>query len=275
VRRVIERHPATSLFLLAAALGAGPIGLVAAGVLPAGFDQLGALSASAAGIILAAVIGGKAGVRRLLARGLIWRVPAGWWLLVLLFPAVPTLGALYLTGPFGGQPASLDGVGSILRLLPLLGLLILFAGLGEEFGWRGFGVPRMQRRYNALTAGLIIGLFHSLWHVPLFFVEGVSQHDIAQQLGLLPAVFGYTVLVTATAVQLSWVFNNTRGSVLMVAVYHGASNAWNGYIDIYRGQTTGVLVYTGLMALISVVVVAVFGAEHLSRTARRVVEPAP
>ena len=116
----------------------------------------------------------------------------------------------------------------------------MFAGLGEEFGWRGFAVPRVQVRHSAFVTSLGIGILHSLCHTPLFFIEGVSQHEIAQQIGFLPALLGYTVLVTAGAVQSTWIFNNSKGSVLLVAVYHGALNAWNSYIDIYRGQMAGI-----------------------------------
>lgn len=274
--RLVKKHPATFLFLLATALGAAPLALVAAGLLPASFNQLGALSASAAGITLAAIDGGKKSVRDLLGRVLIWRVNAGWWLFVLLFPAVLTVGSLYLAGALSGKAASLAGVGPLYSLVPLLLFLIVFAGLGEEFGWRGFAVPRVQVRHSALVTSLGIGILHSLWHTPLFFIEGVSQHEIAQQIGFLPALLGYTVLVTAGAVQSTWIFNNSKGSVLLVAVYHGALNAWNGYIDIYRGQMAGIYTYTGLMALVSIAIVLVFGAEHLSRTNRRVqVESSP
>ena len=274
--RLVKKHPATFLFLLATALGAAPLALVAAGLLPASFNQLGALSASAAGITLAAIDGGKKSVRDLLGRVLIWRVNAGWWLFVLLFPAVLTVGSLYLAGALSGKAASLAGVGPLYSLVPLLLFLIVFAGLGEEFGWRGFAVPRVQVRHSALVTSLGIGILHSLWHTPLFFIEGVSQHEIAQQIGFLPALLGYTVLVTAGAVQSTWIFNNSKGSVLLVAVYHGALNAWNGYIDIYRGQMAGIYTYTGLMALVSIAIVLVFGAENLSLTNRRVqVESSP
>jgi CAAX protease family protein len=268
--RFVREHPATSLFLLATMLGAVPLALVVVGLVPAGFDQLGALSASVAGITLAAIDGGKKSVKDLLARVLIWRVNMGWWLFVLLFPAVLTVGALYLAGALNGNGARLTGVGPLYNVVPLLLFLIVFAGLGEEFGWRGFAVPRVQVRHSALVTSLGIGILHSLWHTPLFFIEGVSQHEIAQQIGFRPAFLGYTVLVMAGAVQSTWIFNNSKGSVLLVAVYHGALNAWNGYIDIYRGQMAAIYTYTGLMALVSIAIVVVFGAEHFSRTSMRV-----
>ena len=140
----VKRHPAGSLFALAMALGMAPLAVVASGLLPASFDQLGALSASVAGIILAAIEGGKPGVRELLRRGLIWRVGIGWWLFVLLFPAIPTVASLYLGGVSGGEAGGSAEVGSLLKLVPLLLFLIVFAGVGEEFGWRGFAVPRSR-----------------------------------------------------------------------------------------------------------------------------------
>jgi uncharacterized protein len=266
----VKKHPAVSLFLLATALGAVPLALVVAGLLPASFNQLGALSASAAGIILAAIDGGKKGVRDLLGRAMIWRVNAGWWLFVFLFPAVLTVNAVYLGAALGGRATGLTAIGPLYRLVPLLVFLIVFAGLGEEFGWRGFAVPRVQVRHTALVASLSIGILHSLWHTPLFFIKGVSQHEIAQQIGFLPAFLGYTVLVTAGAVQSTFIFNNSKGSVLLVAVYHGALNAWNGYIDINRGQMAAIYVYTGLMAFASIAIVLVFGPEHLSKMNRRI-----
>jgi uncharacterized membrane protein len=74
----------------------------------------------------------------------------------------------------------------------------------------------------------------------------------------------------ALAVQMTWIFNSTGGSVLLVAAYHGSLNAWNGYIDIYRGRMDGLWTYTALMVLVSLVIVVVFGKENLSRTAGRI-----
>lgn len=266
----VKKHPALALFLLAFTLGVAPIALVAAGLLPAGFVQLGALSASGAGIILARVEGGRRGVVELLRRALIWRVGFGWWLVVLAFPALLAIGAIYVARLADPDAPGWAGIGSLPVFLATMVFLIVFAGLGEEFGWRGFALPRVQVRHRALAASLIIGGFHSLWHVPLFFMEGIGQHSIAQQVGFLPAFLGYSVLVVAGAVQSTWIFNNTRGSVLLVAVYHGVLNTWASQIDLTSGRLGGIYAYTALSALASVVIVIAFGAEHLSRSGQRV-----
>jgi membrane protease YdiL (CAAX protease family) len=259
----VRSFPALSLFVLALALGMLPLGPVVAGILPPGFFQLAALSASTAGIVLAAIDGGKASVRELLARVLVWRVGAGWWLFAILFPAIPSVGALYLASLLGGRAVEWADMGSLYTIVPALLIMIVFAGLGEEFGWRGFAIPRMGSRHKALAIGLIIGVFHATWHTPLFFVDGVIQHTMAQEVGLAPAFLGYSLFVIALSVQLTWLFVNTKGSVLLVAVYHGAVNAWNGYVDIYRGQMTGIYVYTALTVMVSIALVIIFGADRL------------
>ena len=268
---LVKRHPALSLFVLASMIGSAPLALVSAGVLPSGFSQLGALSASTAGIVLAAVEGGRGHVRELLRRGLVWRVSFGWWAVAFLYTGVVAVAALFVAALIGGAPVSWSAPGPIVRIVPMMLVLIILAGLGEEFGWRGFLIPRLQNRHNALVTSLIIGAFHSLWHVPLFLVNGTVQNGWAQQLGLIPAFFGYSVFVIAWAVQLTWVFNNTRGSVLLVAVVHGAGNAWiGGYFDVSgRAGLLGNNSLAVLMAILALAIVLVAGPTDLSRVTGR------
>ncbi len=272
VSALIRHHPGLSLFSVAFVLGTTPLALVHAGFLPTSFSQLGALSASAAGFLLAYLEGGRRGVRELIRRVLIWRVGFGWWVAALLYTAIAAGGAVFLAALIDPEiVVDWGALPPILDVVPMMLVLIVLAGLGEEFGWRGFLVPRLQRRHSALVSSLIIGVFHSLWHVPLFLVDGTAQSNWAEQVGLVPAFFGYSLFVVAWAVHLSWFFNNTKGSVLIAAVVHGAGNAWiGGYFDV--AGVTGMLgnaVLAILMAVTAVVIVVMAGTVHLSRTASR------
>lgn len=264
LRAFVLRYPALSLFLLAVVLGTAPMIPVAMGIVPDGFVQLGALSASAAGFLLAALESGIQGARDLAGRVLRWRAGLRWWLAALLVPAGSALAAAHAAAAVDGVRVAIDA-GTLGSLLPAFLFLFVFAGLGEEFGWRGYAVPRVQARHGALAASLIIGAFHALWHVPLFFIEGVGQHAIAQQIGLVPSMLGYSMLVLALAVQATWIFNNTAGSVLLVATYHGAANASAVLVDPTSGRMTGIYAYTLVTVAVSVLVVAVFGSARLSR----------
>jgi hypothetical protein len=261
----VRKYPALSLFLVAVAFGPVLVAPVLAGWLSPRFLQLGALSASAAGFVVAAVEGGKASVRELLSRGRIWRVGVGWWLAAVFLPLLPAFGAIYLTAAYTNQPVDWSSLEPWYSVIPAMLCLIIFAGLGEEFGWRGFALPRLRTRYDALIATLIIGGFHALWHIPLFLVKGEAYNTLARQIGFLPAFLGYACLVLALSVQLTWIFANTGGSVLLAAVYHGAGNAWAGYVAIDRVGLTGQVAFTAAHVVVAMLLVVFYGPRTLSR----------
>ena len=266
----VKKYPVLSMFVLALVFGVAPLAAVATGLLPQGFSQLGALSASLAGIVVAAVEGRKGGVRELLGRFLIWRVGIQWWAFALLFTVIPSVASLYLFSLFGGPTVDWSGLGPLYSVVPMILMLTILAGMGEEFGWRGFAMPRLQARYNALVSSIIIGVLWGLWHIPLFLVEGTTQYNWRMDAGLIPAVLGYTVFIIAWSIQYTWVFNNTKGSVLLAAVLHGAGNAWiGGYIDVYRGYWGGVVSFMVVSVVVSIIIVLVAGPANLSRTNER------
>ncbi|MEZ4868556.1 MAG: type II CAAX endopeptidase family protein [Caldilineaceae bacterium] len=266
---IVKKYPALSLLILAMLFGTAPLLAVNLGLLPASYDQLGALSASLAGIVLAAVEGRKHGVRKLLGRVLIWRVGLWWWAFVLFFPILPAVATLYLYHLFGGPAVDWSGLKPLSSVVPMILFLTIAAGMGEEFGWRGFALPRLQARHNALVASLIVGVIWSSWHLPLFLTKGTIQYEWKAQVGLLPAVLAYSLYVTAESIQCTWVFNNTKGSVLVAAVMHGALNAWNQSIDVYRGHFGGILTYMLVMVTVSLLIALWAGSTNLSRTKER------
>ncbi len=265
----IRKYPGISLLVLALIFGLTPLLMVSTGLLPPWASQLGALSSSLAAIVLVVVEGRKGGLRELLGRFLIWRVGLRWWLIALLFAVVPSMSALYLFRLLGGPAVDWSGLPPLYTVVPMFIILTIAAGIGEEFGWRGFLLPRLQTRHNALVSSLIVGVIWAAWHIPLFFVKGTSQYGMQSQVGLLPAILGYSVFVIFSSIQFTWVFNNTRGSVLLAAVLHGASNTWAGYIDVYRGQSGGVLTFVVVSVLLSIIIGLVAGAANLSRAHKR------
>lgn len=266
---IVKKYPAISLLLLAMVFGFAPALAVSAGLLPSAWIQLGALSSSLAAIVLVVIEGRKGGLRELLSRALIWRVGVQWWILALFFMIVPSVAALYLYHLLGGPAVDWSGLQPLYTVVPSFVFLTIAAGIGEEFGWRGFLLPRIQTRHNALVSGLIVGVAWATWHVPMFFIEGTSQYEHRLAGGLLPAILGYAFFVIAQSVQFTWLFNNTKGSVLLASVFHGASNAWAGYLGMGNIPFGGILTLAALSVLITVVIAAMAGAENLSRTYKR------
>jgi membrane protease YdiL (CAAX protease family) len=99
-----------------------------------------------------------------------------------------------------------------------LGLLILIVGgpLGEEVGWRGCLLPRLQARFGPLLASGGVAVVWLLWHLPLFWLEGAAQQ------GGSILLFGLSVL--AFSLLFTWVYNRTDGSLLMAILLHTGIN---------------------------------------------------
>lgn len=97
-------------------------------------------------------------------------------------------------------------------------VVFFLAGGLEEFGWRGFAQPRLQERYSALTAAVVIGVAWALWHLPHFFLFEASAYDPSG------FVLSYVPHLVVEAVVLAWLYNSTGGSLLVPMVAHSLGN---------------------------------------------------
>jgi membrane protease YdiL (CAAX protease family) len=243
--------------------------------------MIAATSASLSAIIITAILDGKDGMKKLFKGLLIWRVNIGWWLFALLFLgiAVP-LG--FLLNPFlGGDSMDLSNMQPLYTVVPMLIMFFITAGLGEELGWTGFLTPRLQTRYNALITSSIRSVLWGLWHLPLFFFvfDHPSMPEFpypgwVSQYGFWIAM-GAFILINQLpwSIFYTWIYNNTKGSLLFVALLHG-SEVWVAYwmvstavdpnnFDNYWG-------YGIVMLVVAAIVVFTNGAENLSRKHERV-----
>lgn len=157
---------------------------------------------------------GVAGLGSLFRRLTLWRMPLGWWLVLLVgMPAVFYAGAA-VNGTAADFPFS-----PWYAVLPAL-VPALLIGPIEELGWRGVALPLLQRRFAPLWAGLIVGVIAAVWHTPAFLLSGTKQSAWA---------FGPFFLgVVAISVILTAMFNAARGSLLVAALFHFQMNgpAW-------------------------------------------------
>lgn len=164
-------------------------------------------------IVVTALRYGKAGLGDLFAS--LFRVRAGWaWiaLSVLAFPVLCLVVALARAAGGGGL-AGFDFAPWLVALPAILlaGHLLTDPGaLGEELGWRGFALPRLLELTDARRASLALGLVWAVWHLPAFYVGSLSQAELA----FVP----FVLRVVAYSAFMTWLFVNTRGSVLWAGV---------------------------------------------------------
>lgn len=191
---------------------------------PAGYMaiiSLGTFIGPALGaFVVTATTKGREGVADLVRRILRWRVGLAWYLFVFVgFPAIEAFGTLAVLGP--ATPTSpLEGWQEIIAA----GSFFLFPGLlagplGEEIGWRGFALPHLQRRMGPVAASLMLGLLWAFWHAPLWFA---GQWTIPT----LGNIAAYVLWITAATFIFTWVFNNTRQSILLAILLHATMDVF-------------------------------------------------
>jgi len=179
--------------------------------------------------MLAPILGGGAGLKALLGAlvrpfGVIWLFVAA-----LLVPAI-ALSLIFLL-PHLGYTQWPVTVPVILVALPVvlfttLQIVLNTGPFGEELGWRGYALPRLLQKWNALSASLLLGFVWTLWHVPAFFLAGVMGQSFKG--------FGWWALDTfAFSLIITWIFLRANGNVLVAGMIPhfvingmGAVGAW-------------------------------------------------
>jgi membrane protease YdiL (CAAX protease family) len=218
---------------------------------------------SAVAIVLTAIVLGRGALRKLLGRLLIWRVDVRWYLVVILGPVALAGGVVTLNTLVGGPALSFSMPLLSAVVIPLAFSILPGSALGEEIGWRGYALPRLQPGRSALGASLILGVIWAFYHLPLFFTGQAFRS---------PKLFVPFVISTiALSVILTWVYNGTGGSLLLVVLLHATANLPLTLLLEPLGSRAMVpfLLYVGLMVVAAIVVVIVAGPKHLSRKHHR------
>ncbi len=181
------------------------------------------LSPISAGLIMAWITEDRAGMGRLLLRCLLWRAGVQWYLVVLLFiPVILFLGILVMPGAIAAF--RVPSASFFLTYLLSFVLVLVTAPLGEEPGWRGFALPRLQARYGPLLGTLILGSLWVLWHLPYWlFVPGWAGFGTGL-LGFGVPFVKWAALIVAVTIVMTWVYNLSHGSVLLAILFHASMN---------------------------------------------------
>jgi uncharacterized protein len=225
------------------------------------------LGPSLAGIVLTAVVDRRIGVRRLFSQMLLARVPARWYLTLLIPPAL------------------------ILSVLLALGLLIspvyipnwffagtLFgipAGFLEEIGWTGYAFPKMCSQNRALTASIQLGLLWALWHLPVInFLGAASPHGVYWS----PFFLVFTFAMVAMRVLIAWIYTNSK-SLLLTQLMHVSSTSSLVVFSPSRvtapQEVIWYAVYGAVLWIAAAIVVTIFGRELADTSTKRGGSPAP
>jgi membrane protease YdiL (CAAX protease family) len=238
--------------------------------LPVPVALLQAYMPTVAAVIVTGLTFGRPGIRALFKKLLIARVGLRWYAFAILGIAGICIAAILLANRFGPMPA----VSIVSDMFPASSLLMwslsvtvffVIVGVlnGEELAWRGFALPRLQTKYSALTASVILSVPFTLFHLPLFF-------DPQMGMGSFPS---FAIRAVALMILFTWLFNHTRGSVLLAYILHASFNTWTRVLSIdTAGNPFQDWMMTLVMVLLATILVAGTGWRNLSRTKTRIQE---
>lgn len=216
---------------------------------------LPAVAPALAAAIVTRQVYGRAHVEKLFQALFQWRAGVRWYLVALLAPLALLLLAQGITKGFGLPVTRPAFQGDVFSLAFSAFVLSLFSNPWEEAGWRGFALPHLQKRYTAVTATLIVGVLWGVWHLPLFFWKDnpISQYPFWPWfIGTVAGAFLYT-----------WLYNSTRGSLLLPSLFHVALNTFGVVVS-----GVSILALAFLYVLAAIVLVMVFGQDNLARCER-------
>lgn len=206
--------------------------------------------------ITAALSGGWAAVKDVLSRIIRWRFNPVWYLVALLVTAAMSVAAIALHRALGGS----HQIGVLMtadKILPSLLFQIFFFTLTEETAWRGFALPRLQAKYSALTSSLILGVLWGLWHFPLTLIPGTFQATTP--------FAGFVLSTIATTILMTWLFNHSRGSVLLAGIFHAATDVAIPYSNVMTGDLRLFWIFIAIQWVAAIAIVVSEGAAYLSR----------
>jgi uncharacterized protein len=190
----------------------------------------------------------NAGVRSLLHSLTTWRTRLIWWL-----AALGLLGSSYMLGYavllIFGQPIPAfprtESLAQLLSLVPFVFLsTFLYGGpMGEESGWRGFALPRLQQLFDPLRSSLILGVVWGVWHFPLHFQGFYDKLEVFTA-NLVFALFMRVGSGISLGIIFSWLYNRSHSNLLLMLVLHTATNLSTGWL-----LPLGAGVYVGTILL--------------------------
>jgi uncharacterized protein len=262
---LVRRYPLITFFVLACALSWWPWILYSFDLMPQPIVGFGPFLAA---LVVLAITQGKSGIVGLLRRMVRWRVGLKWYAAALLLPIVVALSAAAINVFLLGAQATSSAaeLGGLPSLISTFFILLLIPGLGgtwEEPGFRGYALPRLQIGRSALLAALTLGVLWAFWHLPLFITRVDHWNESVQ--------------IIAWTVVFAWLYNNTRGSVLLAMLMHAMSNTIGGSFtsQMFSGadSVNQAWLRGALWCVVAIVVVMVAGPAHLSRKHHKQEDP--
>ncbi|MBN2155911.1 MAG: CPBP family intramembrane metalloprotease [Candidatus Lokiarchaeota archaeon] len=226
-------------------------------------------SPTISGFLITTFVEGKKGILNVIRGYTIVKVNWFWYFGALILLLAPlSIGFIFFILEKSPGPSDSISVGNIFYLI---GFGLLSGPISEEGGWRGFMLPKLESKHNASVSSLILGFTWYVWHIPLYFIEGTSQYE-SLQYGIVSSIVSisiYWVLVMVIAQILTFLYNNSRGSLIITILAHFCFNfsstlILNSGLGLLEPMTFNIV--GSILAIAYLVLIyAGFGYQNMSR----------
>ncbi len=216
----IKRHPQISFWGIS--IGTWYICFVLYMMFPSDLWLFATYGTFIGAVLVTAIADGRSGLKIFFSRLVHWRVNVIWYVVALLLPVLLQLTAVGINLALGGHISAPFQWSLLPALIPDFIFALFVISPGEEPGFRGFALPRLLIGRSALAASLILGVLHVLWHLPLFLFGMDAPMTI--------------LIVIAGAIINTWIFNKTKGSVLINMILHASVDIC---FEIFNPMFTG------------------------------------
>lgn len=153
-----------------------------------------------------------------------WKAPIIWYLfpilIVIISQSLDAIGQIAL----GSFEFNYSGIKKLYMIIPMI-LLMLIGGGQEEIGWRGLLLPELLKKYSPIISSLFVGITWALWHIPLFFIEGLPQYGqnfISFSLGCI-----------SLSLFMTFLYRKTKSTLISGYWFHMVANGITGFFNIY------------------------------------------
>ena len=192
------------------------------------------------------------------------RIGKAWYAVIFLtvpiLTVVGNLGDLFTGGKGGKFGAVSHFVSQPMSLIWFIVFTLLFGPLPEEMAWRGYSLDGLQKRWNAISSSLILGVIWTVWHLPLFLIEGSYQHGLG--IGTLH-FWLYMLDKVPQTILMTWIYNNNRRSTVSAVLFHFMINLVGESFDLSQ---RGEVMYIASWWIMAFVVTTIWKPQRLVMT---------
>ncbi len=206
---------------------------------------------------------GKSGLKVLLSGILKLKLRRWYFAIFLIIPVAVVLA--HLINILLGHPfPNTEILSEPWMILPLFFLFLILVA-GEEYGWRGFALNKLQTKWNALTSSIILGFIWAIWHIPMFLSNGFGHHDLQIPFNQ------FLLTLVLVSVLITWVQNNT-GSLAPAFILHALINLSGEVLPLVdknpetQGNYSQWIIANILLAIVVILILTHWGIRTLKRS---------